>query len=219
METLKQAGGREDCWSEESTATLIEAWGSRYLQSNRGNLRRNDWIEVSDAVNFAGKSFRRSDVQCKNRIDTLKKKYKVEKAKSPPSTWRFFDRLDFLIGNVTREGESKLNSSESTESRGSGDDVEEREREIVVKELANAMEKFGEIYERIENRKQEKVVELERLRLELVKELEFQRMNLIADAQIRLEKFQHCNKKSASSGEIFSNWNLMLVNTVFVLEL
>jgi Myb/SANT-like DNA-binding domain len=39
----------------------------------------------------------KTDVQCKNRIDTLKKKYKVEKSK-PASNWPFFNRLDLLLG-------------------------------------------------------------------------------------------------------------------------
>ena len=43
--------GREDWWSEDATATLIEAWGDRYVNLSRGNLRQNDWKEVADVVN------------------------------------------------------------------------------------------------------------------------------------------------------------------------
>lgn len=98
---------REDCWSEEATATLVDAWGRRYLELNRGNLRQKDWQEVADAVNSRhghNKKTRRTDVQCKNRIDTLKKKHKVEKARvcesngAAISNWPFFERLDVLIG-------------------------------------------------------------------------------------------------------------------------
>ncbi|KNA09549.1 hypothetical protein SOVF_152590 [Spinacia oleracea] len=229
MGTPKQSGGRDDCWNEESTGVLIEAWGERYLRSNRGNLRQNDWNDVADAVNSAGVIRRRTDIQCKNRIDTIKKKYKVEKARSPPSTWRFFQRLDFLIGNVnvvkvsdtknaspspnpnpnpnSRLSLNSSNSSESTQSNEGGAavemevDVEERDRETAVRELARAVVKFGEVYERIESWKQEKVMELEKQRMELAKELEFQRMNMFVDAQIQLEKFKHSNKKSASRGK------------------
>ncbi|XP_021732503.1 trihelix transcription factor ASIL2-like [Chenopodium quinoa] len=231
MAAPKQSGGRDDCWSEESTAVLIEAWGERYLRSNRGNLRQNDWNEVADAVNSAGITRRKTDIQCKNRIDTIKKKYKVEKVKSPPSTWRFFERLDFLIGNVTSSAavkvsvaensspnpnpnhnhnrspnlKSSLNSSESTQSDEDGEAVEmveERERETAVKELARAVVKFGEVYERIENWKQEKFMELEKQKLELAKELELQRMNMFVDAQIQLERLKRSNKSSASTGKI-----------------
>lgn len=99
---------REDCWSEEATRTLIEAWGAHYLQLNRGNLRQKHWQEVADAVNAlhaTSAKLRRSDVQCKNRIDTTKKKYKIEKSKIVQSngryasTWPHFQSLDSLIGD------------------------------------------------------------------------------------------------------------------------
>ncbi|XP_075667064.1 trihelix transcription factor ENAP2-like isoform X1 [Castanea sativa] len=102
---------REDCWSEDATSTLIDAWGRRYMELNRGNLRQKDWQDVADAVNALHghtKKTHRTDVQCKNRIDTIKKKYKIEKARvsssngTLTSSWIFFDRLDSLIGsNVT----------------------------------------------------------------------------------------------------------------------
>lgn len=98
---------REDCWSEEATGTLVDAWGRRYLELNRGNLRQKDWQEVADAVNERHghtKKTMRTDVQCKNRIDTIKKKYKIEKARviesngAFVSAWPFFEKLDVLIG-------------------------------------------------------------------------------------------------------------------------
>ncbi|KAL6574085.1 hypothetical protein OROHE_001627 [Orobanche hederae] len=104
----RQIPFREDCWTEEATATLVEAWGRRYLELNRGNLRQNDWQEVAEAVNARHghtKKTRRTDVQCKNRIDTLKKKYKIEKAKISSSnekltsSWPFFSHLEHLIGS------------------------------------------------------------------------------------------------------------------------
>ncbi|KAJ7968708.1 Trihelix transcription factor [Quillaja saponaria] len=99
---------REDCWSEEATSTLVGAWGRRYLDLNRGNLRQKDWQDVADAVNVLHghtKKTHRTDVQCKNRIDTIKKKYKIEKARISSSngiltsSWSFFERLDALIGS------------------------------------------------------------------------------------------------------------------------
>lgn len=99
---------REDCWTEEATSTLVDAWRRRYLELNRGNLRQKDWQEVADAVNALHghtKKTHRTDVQCKNRIDTLKKKYKIEKARvsnsngTLTSSWPFFSRLDPLIAS------------------------------------------------------------------------------------------------------------------------
>ncbi|XP_043726128.1 trihelix transcription factor ASIL2-like [Telopea speciosissima] len=266
-------GGREDCWSEGGTATLIEAWGDRYLRLSRGNLRQKDWKEVADAVNGrqGGIKPRKTDIQCKNRIDTLKKKFKLEKSKPGPSEWPFYSRLDLLIGtspnpnsNKKRlpqplqpppsfhkppsvsftikhckdklnlnpnpnaivysggsSSKSRLNSAGSSESSrgGLGDDhdddfvfnggIQKRRRTdgegsssdaVAIRELARAILKFGEIYERIESSKQDQMIELERQRMEFTKDLEFQRMQMFMDAQLELEKMKR-PKYASSTGK------------------
>ncbi|OWM68420.1 hypothetical protein CDL15_Pgr004902 [Punica granatum] len=113
-------GGREDCWSEGSTGVLIGAWGERYLELNRGNLKEKHWKEVAEIVSCAGGGARtrppRTHVQCKYRIDTVKRKYKQEKAKVAaghgPSKWAFFETMDRIIGpaqahNAPRTGPNK----------------------------------------------------------------------------------------------------------------
>ncbi|KAL0363465.1 UNVERIFIED_CONTAM: Trihelix transcription factor ASIL2 [Sesamum calycinum] len=90
----RQVPSREDCWTEEATSTLVDAWGRRYVELNRGNLRQKDWQEVADV-----------------------KKYKTEKAKisdsngTLTSSWPFFSRLEFLIGSNFNKQQSKLTSS------------------------------------------------------------------------------------------------------------
>ncbi|XP_073125622.1 uncharacterized protein [Henckelia pumila] len=112
----RQPPVREDCWTEEATRTLVEAWGRRYVELNRGNLRQKDWQEVADVVNVHHghtKKFRRTDVQCKNRIDTIKNKYKTEKAKisessgTLTSSWPFFPCMDYLIGSNFSKHQNK----------------------------------------------------------------------------------------------------------------
>ncbi|CAL0303845.1 unnamed protein product [Lupinus luteus] len=270
--------GREDCWTEDSTFTLIDSWGDHYLHLNRGSLRQNHWQEVADAVNHchlvtAGdghikKKARRTHVQCKNRIDTLKKKYKIEKARVSDfaggyeSHWPFFSRLDALIGdtypikklsplvttrsNVTkppppawitsvpvgpRSGTQKrpairdefifrrnfsafaaaaaaaaeAESGDSdilkwnTGTRGRGVRGEsEKEGEYGCKELGIAIERFGEIYERVESAKQRQMVELEKQRMQFAKDLEYQRMQLFMEMQLQLHKVK---RTKHSSGE------------------
>ncbi|RWW03866.1 hypothetical protein GW17_00032940 [Ensete ventricosum] len=108
---------REDCWSEGETSALVDAWGDRYVELNRGNLRQKQWQEVADAVNSrsgAGRRPPRTDVQCKNRIDTLKKKYKVEKARiagGGESQWPFFARLEGLVGSAPPPAAKKPSAS------------------------------------------------------------------------------------------------------------
>ncbi|XP_048327476.1 trihelix transcription factor ENAP2 isoform X1 [Ziziphus jujuba] len=260
--------GREDCWSEDATATLIEAWGDRYLELNRGNLRQKHWQEVADAVNARhcrSARTRRTDVQCKNRIDTLKKKYKIEKARVSDSDgvytspWPFFTRLDALIGdnfpaakkssppvagvhrNATPpiwalyspvpvgprsatlkrpaptlppvpldDSSSRRNFSafaaaaiaaaedEETERSSIGSRRRDREREDGCRELAQAIEKFAEIYERVEGAKQKQMVELEKQRMQFAKDLEFPRMQLFMETQVQLQKIKRAKRSSGT---------------------
>lgn len=277
---------REDCWSEDATSTLVDAWGRRYLELNRGNLRQKDWQEVADAVNARHghtKKTRRTDVQCKNRIDTLKKKYKVEKARVSESngqftsSWPFYSRLDSLIGSAATAKKSSSSSpptavplsyrkppstvlssqfpqplavlpqkrplpvaaavddsyfrrnysavaaaaaaaeedgSEDDESLGTSDDeggagVGEGVRKErggdsdCMKRLARAIERFGEIYERVEGEKQKQMIELEKQRMQFTKDLEVQRMQLFMDTQVQLEKIKQA-KRTVSDDDVYS---------------
>ncbi|CAN6856002.1 hypothetical protein Bca52824_085621 [Brassica carinata] len=56
------------------------------------------------------------------------------------------------------------------------------------RELARAILKLGEVYERVEGAKQRMMVELEKQRMEAAKELELQRMNMLMDMQMELER-------------------------------
>ncbi|XP_004487156.1 uncharacterized protein [Cicer arietinum] len=246
--------GYEDGWSEEATFTLIDAWGERYVKLNRSNLRKKHWKEIAKAVNDRHnhvKKARRTNVQCKNRIDALKKKYKIEKARVSESGdyadyWPFFDVLDSLIGDTfpaknlspvivppvkvptwtppmkapawalapvgPRSRSQKRPapvtttsaSLESLEEEEEGEDscfrrnlsafaaavAEAAESEIEssdglineskkLKRGINEMEfggieKFGEIYERVEEEKQREMVELEKQKMQSAKDLEYQ---------------------------------------------
>ncbi|KAL2494696.1 sequence-specific DNA binding transcription factor [Forsythia ovata] len=295
----RQIPFREDCWTEEATSTLVDAWGRRYLELNRGNLRQKDWQEVADAVNARHghtKKTHRTDGQCKNRIDTLKKKLKIEKAKiaesngTLTSSWPFFSRLDVLIGSNFNKQQQKFMTSpiplvsQSTpplslpsppmavplpfrklpsamfptailpqkrpfsspsppppttvdesyfrrnysamaaaaaaaedapdaedDGDSGGEDIEvsdergaeEEEGDEGMRRLAKAIERFGEIYERVESMKQRQMVELEKQRMQFAKDLEVQRMQLFMDTQVQLEKIKQA-KRSGSSDDIYS---------------
>lgn len=298
----RQAPFREDCWTEEATATLVDSWGRRYMELNRGNLRQKDWQEVADAVNARHghtKKTRRTDVQCKNRIDTLKKKYKTERAKIAESNgtltspWPFYSRLEPLIGPNFHKHQNKVTSSgtatvtgvhlQSPQStpplslpsppmavplsyrkpltsamitpmvlpqkrpspspavdesyfrrnysamaaaaaaaedevdaeeddvdsegeeaeRSEGRPVEEdEERGEGMRRLAKAIERFGEIYEKVESMKQKQMVELEKQRMQFAKDLEVQRMRLFMDTQVQLEKMKQVKRSGSSDGMI-----------------
>ncbi|XP_024026698.1 trihelix transcription factor ASIL2 [Morus notabilis] len=289
-------GGREDCWSEGATAVLIEAWGERYLELSRGNLKQKHWKEVADIVSIREDYTKtpKTDIQCKNRIDTVKKKYKLEKAKiaagGGPSKWPFYDRLDHLIGPTAKisgsgshavaalanaasqqqaqkvplgipvgvrrvspfhgqqrdqkpqlqlknqkiqfkrrggpvdSGSSREASPASTDSFPF--DVYERKRPrtaremnmnmnmnmnsnlnsnpavrdggrekkgwgSAVKELTQAILKFGEAYEQAESSKLQQVVEMEKQRMKFAKDLELQRMQFFMKTQLEISQLKH----------------------------
>ncbi|KAH7860550.1 hypothetical protein Vadar_014793 [Vaccinium darrowii] len=264
--TPSSVPAREDCWSEHATRTLVDAWGDRYLELNRGNLRHHHWKEVANAVNSVHghiKKARRSDVQCKNRIDTLKKRYKIEKARVSSgyvSYWTFFLQLDHLIGPsykpsppqppelphrknppalpppplpelpnwtvpvgprskrpvsgvspaIVRRNFSAMaaaaaaaeaeegEESETSKSSGGGSEGERRGVEW-YRVLAEAIERVGEIYGRVEEAKQRQMVEMEKQRMEFAKDLEIQRMRIFVDGQIQLERIKRAKKKRRSS--------------------
>ncbi|XP_071724604.1 trihelix transcription factor ENAP1-like [Rutidosis leptorrhynchoides] len=283
---------REDCWSEEATSTLVDSWGRRYMELNRGNLRQKDWQEVADAVNALHghtKKTHRTDVQCKNRVDTIKKKYKTEKARlvssngSLTSSWPFYDRMDVLIGsNVKPSPKVSLNqklpssppvavalplpyrksmtnhiptasvvtplpqkrtasqvipedegfsfrrkqidrnnysmaaaaaaaaAADSEEEEAEEEEEEELEGESQgkgVRKLANAIQRFGQVYERVEGEKLRQMVELEKQRMQFAKDLELQRMRMLMDTQVQLERIK---RGKSSTSNVISDSTLHL---------
>lgn len=270
-------GGREDCWSEGATAVLVEAWGERYLELSRGNLKQKHWKEVAEIVNAREDYTKtpKTDIQCKNRIDTVKKKYKSEKAKiaaGATSKWPFYDRLDHLIGpspkilasSATAVGNSNLQpqkvpiaipvgfranqyqqqqqqqpqsvlKNQKIQFRRRGPPVEsdseerdasspassdslppenfDRKRPRVtssnnaaargsdrrrkgkrwgssVRELTQAILKFGEAYEHVESSKLQQVVEMEKQRMKFAKDLELQRMQFFMKTQLEISQLK-----------------------------
>ncbi|PPD66896.1 hypothetical protein GOBAR_DD36231 [Gossypium barbadense] len=223
-------GGREDCWSEGATEVLIDAWGERYLELSRGNLKQKHWKEVADIVSSREDYTKtpKTDIQCKNRIDTVKKKYKLEKAKvaagGGPSKWVFFEKLDQLIGptakNQRKQGPVDMDSEDDDDD---GDDdadsfdslppppTGKRARRVVhnksvnagekrrkwgnsVKELTQAILRFGEAYEQAETAKLQQVVEMEKQRMKFAKELELQRMQFFMKTQLEISQLKQGKK-------------------------
>jgi hypothetical protein len=264
------------------------------MELNRGNLRQKDWQEVADAVNALHghtKKTHRTDVQCKNRVDTIKKKYKVEKARvvssngTLTSSWIFFDRMDVLIGSSVKPTQPKVYSFPKSSSSSlplamalplpyrksmtsniptasivaalpqeriamaspviqedegfsfrrkqidrnnysmaaaaaaaapesedeEAEDEEEEELEVEgegVRKLAKAIERFGEVYQRVEGEKLRHMAEFEKQRMQFSKDLELQRMRMLMDTQVQLERIKR-GKSSTSNGEDYLSRNLL----------
>ncbi|XP_028788949.1 trihelix transcription factor ASIL1 [Neltuma alba] len=239
-------GGRNSLtdWTEHETFVLLNAWGDRFIQRGKKSLRSEEWQEVAERVKEVSK-IERTDTQCRNRLDTLKKKYKKEKAKlaemgGGTSKWVYFSTMDKLLSspqpqaglscgldsgdyvfsnprvylnraNVCDEMRDSPGNSEST---GEEDSVglqpkkrssrRNNDETSSFKLLADSIQKFSEIYEKIENNKRQQMVELEKMRMEFQKELEMQKRQIFEKVQNEIAKLQQRdeeeNDESAENG-------------------
>ncbi|WCJ40714.1 Alcohol dehydrogenase transcription factor Myb/SANT-like family protein [Euphorbia peplus] len=93
-------------WTEHETFVLLDAWGEKFLLRGRKSLRSDEWHEVAEKVSEVSK-IERTDTQCRNRLDTLKKKYKKEKSSlvdGSGSKWVYFRKMDMLLSTSAQQG-------------------------------------------------------------------------------------------------------------------
>ncbi|KAL3754074.1 hypothetical protein ACJRO7_001336 [Eucalyptus globulus] len=91
-------------WSDAAIACLLEAYTEKFTQLNRGNLRGRDWEEVATTVSERCDKQTKSVEQCKNKVDNLKKRYKLERHRMTNggisvSHWPWFKKLEEIVGN------------------------------------------------------------------------------------------------------------------------
>ncbi|RVW83838.1 Trihelix transcription factor ASIL2 [Vitis vinifera] len=226
-----------DCWSEDATSTLVDAWGRRYIELNRGNLRQKDWQEVADAVNARHghvKKARRTDVQCKNlpglsfplgcpnRTHLVRKEaflgfsaislplpyWKTPSPAAPSASVGALPQkrpMPAVDDSYFRRNYSAVAAAAAAEAVDEDEDEEEEEEESRwsaersgdvdgMRQLARAIERFGEIYEKVEAEKQKQMFELEKQRMQFAKDVEFQRMKMFMDTQVQLEKIKRAKR-------------------------
>lgn len=244
-------------WSEDSTFLLLEAWGDLFVKNGRKSLRSDEWSEVANQVNHNSKIIR-SESQCRNRLDTLKKKYKKEKARMEgnvnfKSDWIYFEKMDSLMPsvfstpvqakkNVSSNMNMNMNSGSplrltcgvdageyvtangkvyrnqgnamdemrdnpgDTSSESEDDDDEDDglppPTNIIrnndnkmgsvssLKILADSIKMFGEVYERIETKKREQMLQIEKMRREFCRDLEMQKREILERAQAEIARIR-----------------------------
>lgn len=104
---LQSLGSERETWIDEEVEALLDVWGDTYIHVKRENLGKRHWETVVREVN-ARLTHQREQPQMKNKIDSLKKRYKREKLSKGESdrnliTWKWYDRCDMLWGTSTRE--------------------------------------------------------------------------------------------------------------------
>lgn len=225
-------GGRNSLtdWTERETFVLLDAWGERFLQRGKKSLRSEEWQEVAEKVSEVSK-IDRTDTQCRNRLDTLKKKYKKEKLNSNvsgTSKWVYFRKMDLLLSSPNQQpglscgldsgeyvfmnprvylncanGLDEMRDSPGNSESEDGDDSDglppkkrksgrdnEDDGGSSFRLLADTIQKFGEIYEKIEDSKRQQMVELEKMRMDFQRDLELQRRQIMERAQAEIAKIR-----------------------------
>ncbi|EPS71374.1 hypothetical protein M569_03385, partial [Genlisea aurea] len=91
-------------WSDAAIATLLEAYSDKFVQLNRGNLRGRDWEDVAAIVSERCDNLTKSVEQCKNKVDNLKKRFKLERNRLSQgglsiSHWPWFKQMEQVVGN------------------------------------------------------------------------------------------------------------------------
>ena len=91
-------------WSDAAIVCLLEAYTEKFTQLNRGNLRGRDWEEVAAIVSERCENQTKSVEQCKNKVDNLKKRYKLERHRMnngciTTSHWPWFKQMEQIVGN------------------------------------------------------------------------------------------------------------------------
>lgn len=93
-------------WSDVAIASLIDVYTEKFIvQLNRGNLRGRDWEEVAGNVSERCEKQCKSVEQCKNKVDNLKKRYKLERHRMSnggisASHWPWFKKMEVIVGNA-----------------------------------------------------------------------------------------------------------------------
>ncbi|KAF9592225.1 hypothetical protein IFM89_012801 [Coptis chinensis] len=104
--TITSGGGsggsdrlKRDEWSEGAVSTLLDAYESKWVLRNRAKLKGHDWEDVARHVSSRANSTKspKTQTQCKNKIESMKKRYRSESAATDASSWPLFQRLDLLL--------------------------------------------------------------------------------------------------------------------------
>ncbi|KAG5386068.1 hypothetical protein IGI04_037538 [Brassica rapa subsp. trilocularis] len=95
---------KRDEWSEGAVSSLLEAYETKWALRNRAKLKGQDWEDVARHVSSRASHTKspKTQTQCKNKIESMKKRYRSESATAEGSSWPLYSRLDHLLrGNAS----------------------------------------------------------------------------------------------------------------------
>lgn len=104
------------CWTHDETVALIESYRQKWYSLRRTNLRSNDWEDVCAAVSGSCPQISpaKTAVQCRHKIEKLRKRYRTEKQKSLSlpgrfaSSWVLFDSMDSMENGSSLDSHKRI---------------------------------------------------------------------------------------------------------------
>ncbi|XAR49802.1 hypothetical protein NMG60_11003944 [Bertholletia excelsa] len=94
---------KRDEWSEGGVVSLLDVYEAKWTLRNRAKLKGSDWEEIARQVSArgGGKKSGKTPNQCKNKIEAMKKRYRIESAGNNHAgsgqSWQFYTRMDRLV--------------------------------------------------------------------------------------------------------------------------
>lgn len=197
------------------------------MQLGGKSVRSEDWSEIAEKVSeWARMEY--TEVDCRQQLDALKKKYKKERAKMERTrvtpSWMHFKKMDVLMDTNMEDGglacgvdsgefcfadttvyldksnafDEMRDSPGESESEMDGDEEQDDDMPPPRKEnggegmrvLVDSIEKFGELYEKIETNKREQMMELKKMRADFQRELDLQKKEILERAEAEIAKIQ-----------------------------
>ena len=138
-------------WSDAETFLLLDLWGDEAVQALLEGCTRNRHVYERISGDLQKGGYNRTWSQCRDKLKKIKKEYKKlkdyhEETGRKRKKWRFFDKVDDIIGckPATRPEVVLDTSVEGTASNimsDNGDD--DSENESLEKQMEKEMEKNG----------------------------------------------------------------------------
>lgn len=138
-------------WPDRAVSILLKTYAHKF-SVDRGYLRTQDWQEVAHAVNSVCDNLKTLK-QCRDKVDSLKRRYKMEKRKAVTGgevSWPFFHRLDDIMNSVLKQGKGHHPKHPNASSAHASADAEDEDDVDEVEEFQDE-----EDYEKVEEAEKE----------------------------------------------------------------
>ncbi|KAF2300829.1 hypothetical protein GH714_017641 [Hevea brasiliensis] len=199
---------QRDEWSEGAVSSLLEAYESKWILRNRAKLKGHDWEDVARFVSSRANCTKspKTQTQCKNKIESMKKRYRSESATADASSWPLYPRLDLLL-----RGSAAAEDGVATKLSDHVSDKNAMDTDSSTPALYSDKEKLrwlAEVVVRSEQARMDTMREVEKMRIEAEAkraEMDLKRTEIIANTQLEIAKlfagvdYSHVKKMEHSS--------------------